>query len=482
MENPHDDTAWMRVVNFPARGIGARTLEQQADIARTHGVSLYSAVAQVPGRGGNNLAQFASLVDQLRFETQNLPLHEIVDHVIDASGLVPHYLQEKEGAERVENLRELVNAAAAFASEGGYARDDAGALSQTLPETDIELPSPLAGFLSHAALEAGDNQAGDGQDAVQLMTVHAAKGLEFEAVFISGLEEGLFPHENSILEQAGLEEERRLMYVAVTRARDRLYLSGEVDGRGKLVNRPTSLSSLLPPGLAAQFSPEATLERDHVEWATAEGTFAFRVCRPPAEAIALDPETQAAPAPLDVGPIAPAAPAVVSATDLFRPATNTVPADTPAARRAAGSDRLVGTLVHRLMARTTGGSDEDLLAAARAVLSPVELGEIDQPGPILAMAVDLYRALARQPEVTELLGSGRAWYEVPFSYQRPERPSERVRGSIDCVIERKDGQFVVLEFKTGRPRPEHQAQVDLYVAALGQALDTNAISAKIVYP
>ncbi len=225
MENPHDDTAWMRVVNFPTRGIGARTLEQQADIARQHGSSLYSAVGHVPGRGGNNLAQFGSLIDRLRFDTQNLPLHEIVDHIIEASGLVQHYLQEKEGGERVENLRELVNAAAAFAAEGGYARDDAGALSQTLPDTEVELPSPLAGFLSHAALEAGDNQASEGQDAVQLMTVHAAKGLEFEAVFITGLEEGLFPHENSILEQSGLEEERRLMYVAVTRARERLYMS-----------------------------------------------------------------------------------------------------------------------------------------------------------------------------------------------------------------------------------------------------------------
>jgi len=182
-------------------------------------------VGHVAGRGGNNLAQFASLVDRMRFETQNLPLHEIVEHVIEASGLIAHYQTEKEGTERIENLRELVNAAAAFASEDGYAADDAGALATTLPETGQVLPSPLAAFLSHAALEAGDNQASLGQDAVQLMTVHAAKGLEFEAVFISGMEEGLFPHENSILEPAGLEEERRLMYVAITRARERLYMS-----------------------------------------------------------------------------------------------------------------------------------------------------------------------------------------------------------------------------------------------------------------
>jgi DNA helicase-2/ATP-dependent DNA helicase PcrA len=253
MENPHDDTAWMRVANFPVRGIGARTLEQQADLARELGGSLYSAVARVPGRGGSALVRFSMLIDQMRFDTQGMQLHEVVAHVIEASSLVTHYQGEKEGAERVENLRELVNAAAAFAAEGGYLReterqdgviegstvgiDDAGldvvpggtegAADSTpaLPDLTQDIPSPLAAFLSHAALEAGDNQASAGQDAVQLMTVHAAKGLEFDAVFITGLEEGLFPHENSILEQSGLEEERRLMYVAITRARQRLYMS-----------------------------------------------------------------------------------------------------------------------------------------------------------------------------------------------------------------------------------------------------------------
>ncbi len=215
MENPHDNTAFTRVVNFPTRGIGARTLEQLADAARSAGTSLYGGVSRVSGKGGNNLAQFVSLIDRLRFDTQNLPLQEVVDHVVSESGLSAHYKAEKEGAERLENLNELVNAAAAFTAES------------TVPiEGDIADPmSSLAAFLSHAALEAGDNQAGDGQDAVQLMTIHAAKGLEFEAVFITGVEEGLFPHENSAMDPSGLEEERRLMYVAITRARDRLYIS-----------------------------------------------------------------------------------------------------------------------------------------------------------------------------------------------------------------------------------------------------------------
>ena len=237
MANPHDDTSWMRVVNFPTRGIGARTLEQLADAARAHDTSLYGAVALVAGKGGSNLAQFAQLIHRLIEETRDLPLPEMVEHMLETSGLNAHYKAEREGAERLENLNELITAAAVFASEENYDGMPAGvvpdqATSSTLMPGVVDAPivasdglTPLAAFLSHAALEAGDNQAQQGQDAVQLMTVHAAKGLEFDAVFITGLEEGLFPHENSILEQSGLEEERRLMYVAITRARQRLYIS-----------------------------------------------------------------------------------------------------------------------------------------------------------------------------------------------------------------------------------------------------------------
>ncbi|WP_241121505.1 UvrD-helicase domain-containing protein, partial [Achromobacter xylosoxidans] len=237
MANPHDDTSWMRVVNFPTRGIGARTLEQLADAARAHDSSLYAAVALVAGKGGSNLAQFAQLIHRMTEETRDLPLPEMVEHMLEASGLNAHYKAEREGAERLENLNELITAAAVFASEENYDGMPAGvvpeqATSSTLMPGVVDAApvasdglTPLAAFLSHAALEAGDNQAQQGQDAVQLMTVHAAKGLEFDAVFITGLEEGLFPHENSILEQSGLEEERRLMYVAITRARQRLYIS-----------------------------------------------------------------------------------------------------------------------------------------------------------------------------------------------------------------------------------------------------------------
>ncbi|MFP5411984.1 MAG: UvrD-helicase domain-containing protein [Gammaproteobacteria bacterium] len=252
LENPDDDGAFLRVVNFPARGIGARTLEQLQDAARARGISLFAAVAGLSGAAATKLAAFTGLVARLRDETRRMPLTDLVEHLIERSGLVAHFETEKEGQERIENLRELVNAAAAFLAEEGISQDvparegvavadapmavpgDAQSAAPIDPADGIEVLAPgvsavrltpLAAFLGHASLEAGENQAGEGADAVQLMTVHSAKGLEFDAVFITGLEEGLFPHENSATEPEGLEEERRLMYVAITRARQRLYLS-----------------------------------------------------------------------------------------------------------------------------------------------------------------------------------------------------------------------------------------------------------------
>jgi DNA helicase-2/ATP-dependent DNA helicase PcrA len=226
LENPRDDTSFLRVVNFPARGIGARSLEQLQDAAQAMGSPLHDAVAQVSGKAGSLLGGFVALIEEMRQQSQGMNLRDIVQLVIERSGLVDHYRTEREGADRIENLEELVNAAESFVAQEGFGRD-APAVSEGLaPDADTgETMSPLVAFLTHAALEAGDNQAQAGQDAVQLMTVHAAKGLEFDAVFITGLEEGLFPHENSLSNHEGLEEERRLMYVAVTRARKRLYLS-----------------------------------------------------------------------------------------------------------------------------------------------------------------------------------------------------------------------------------------------------------------
>jgi DNA helicase-2/ATP-dependent DNA helicase PcrA len=232
LENPNDDTSYLRVANFPARGIGARTVEQLQDASRASGRSLYQSAGAVSGRGGAGLAAFNALIDGMRAATRGLTLRKVIEHVVAGSGLVDHYRTEKEGQDRIENLEELVNAAEAFVTQEGFGKDavsipvDETAPPLSAPDADSgEVLSPLAAFLTHAALEAGDNQAQAGADAIQLMTVHSAKGLEFDAVFITGLEEGLFPHENSLADGDGLEEERRLMYVAITRARKRLAMS-----------------------------------------------------------------------------------------------------------------------------------------------------------------------------------------------------------------------------------------------------------------
>lgn len=243
MDNPHNDSAFLRVVNFPARGIGARTLEQLQNAAETYGISMYAAVPYMVGKAGTSLGGFVKLIEGVRFETQQMALPELVRITLESSGLLQHYANEKDGADRVENLEQMVSAATQFVGEEGYGQGapahlgppaDAQAGAAIINADGVEIMdadaplatvmSPLSAFLAHASLEAGDNQAQAGQDAMQLMTVHSAKGLEFDNVFITGLEEGLFPHESSSKEEGGVEEERRLMYVAITRARKRLYM------------------------------------------------------------------------------------------------------------------------------------------------------------------------------------------------------------------------------------------------------------------
>ncbi len=250
LENPNDDTSFLRVVNFPARGIGARSLELLQDEAKATGCSLHDAVSTLTGRPGALIAGFVAKLDVLREQTADKTLKDIVTLMLDQSGLLEHYRNDREGEDRIENLDELVNAAESFVMQEGFGREAPGmaqlasapnALTQSPASQGLsgdalnaapdefgdtgETLSPLQAFLTHAALEAGDNMAAAGQDAIQLMTVHSSKGLEFDCVFITGMEEGLFPHENSLSDRDGLEEERRLAYVAITRARKRLYLS-----------------------------------------------------------------------------------------------------------------------------------------------------------------------------------------------------------------------------------------------------------------
>ena len=215
--NADDDGAFLRIVNFPTRGVGAKSVDQIQEVARERGITLWAAACAntLSGKASTSIAGFVRLIENMRIATAGLSLPEVIEHVIDASGLKQHYKTEREGADRIENLGELVNAAASYIAE----RD-----VQPIAE-GVEEPDDLTAFLAHAALESGEHQAIAGSEARQMMTVHSAKGLEFHTVFISGMEEGLFPHENSASEDEGLEEERRLMYVALTRARRRLHLT-----------------------------------------------------------------------------------------------------------------------------------------------------------------------------------------------------------------------------------------------------------------
>ncbi|WP_210397293.1 DNA helicase II [Motiliproteus sediminis] len=220
VHNRLDDTAMERVINVPARAVGPRTVEILRQHARDQGLNLWQAANEVvglkllPTRAANALLGFVELINRLDDETEGLPLHEQTEHVIRHCGLVEHHLKEgKEKAQtRIENLQELVSAARQFAQQW-----------EKQPESE-DIPE-LAAFIDQAALDAGDAQADEFEDSVQLMTLHSAKGLEFPLVFLAGVEEGLFPHKMSLEEPGRLEEERRLCYVGITRAMERLYLT-----------------------------------------------------------------------------------------------------------------------------------------------------------------------------------------------------------------------------------------------------------------
>ncbi len=216
--NSNDDASLIRIINFPTRGIGARSLEKLMEISRQYNISLYQAIHFFSGKGKSNFLKFIQLIEHLKQETQKLSLLELVKYVLEYSGLISYYKSVHECTERLENLKELVTSAAIFSN-------NKESEIQPILSSKNQINSLLVSFLDHAALESGDNQINQDQSAVQLMTVHAAKGLEFDTVFITGLEEGLFPHENSLASNKSVEEERRLMYVAITRARKKLYMT-----------------------------------------------------------------------------------------------------------------------------------------------------------------------------------------------------------------------------------------------------------------
>jgi DNA helicase-2/ATP-dependent DNA helicase PcrA len=248
-----DDTSFERVVNLPTRGIGAKTLDTLRDLAREHGTSLWLAARTavqggLPQRASQALLGFLQVIDKLALEVAGLDLHEQVDRVIQSSGLIEHFKKERgeRGEGRVENLLELVSAAKGFSPEG---------------ETDMQ---PLESFLAHAVLESGEGQADPYADCVQMMTLHTAKGLEFPVVFLTGMEDGLFPHQRSIADLASLEEERRLCYVGATRAMRQLYVTYAEQRRLYGVDQygqPSRFIGELPADLIEEIRPRLQVSR-----------------------------------------------------------------------------------------------------------------------------------------------------------------------------------------------------------------------------
>lgn len=261
--NRFDDTAVERIINVPTRGIGGRTLELVRQVARDRNCSLWEAsVASVnesllTARAANSVLAFLELIDGLDESCRDLELHAKADLIIKTTGLIPHH--EKEGGEkaraRVENLEELVNAAGNF---------DVTDADEDFDSTSTQF---LAAFLDQAALDAGEGQAAADEDAVQLMTLHTAKGLEFDLVFLVGMEEGLFPHKMSMDDLSGLEEERRLAYVGITRAKHKLYLSHAESRRlhGEInLCRPSRFVREIPKSLIEEVRLKSTISRPSV--------------------------------------------------------------------------------------------------------------------------------------------------------------------------------------------------------------------------
>jgi DNA helicase-2/ATP-dependent DNA helicase PcrA len=257
--NHSDDASFERVVNLPTRGIGARSLDVVREQAKAGNISLWDAATLSIANGTLGpkaeaaVGGFLKLVEQLGRDIAGLELHEQVDHVINNSGLVEHHKKEKasdRGEARVENLNELVSAARGFEPDGA--------------NTDEEALPPLDAFLSHAVLESGEGQAEAWEDCIQMMTLHTAKGLEFPVVFLCGMEDGLFPHQRSLNDAEGLEEERRLCYVGTTRAMKHLYVTyadqRRLHGQDNF-GTPSRFISEIPEDLIEEVRPRIQISR-----------------------------------------------------------------------------------------------------------------------------------------------------------------------------------------------------------------------------
>jgi ATP-dependent helicase/nuclease subunit A len=353
-----------------------------------------------------------------------------------------------------------------------------------------------AGDESHAIVEA--------VGCVNLMTVHAAKGLEFPIVFVVNLhvagrgrssafsviergpngepEVAFGPSEATKLEDLREREElRRLLYVSVTRARDRLYLAAEVDEtRGRLQRGARSLAALLPASLGDLFN--AATPGDEIDWTSASGTFAFRICRPDADFVEAAPLL--APVPVtrepDVTPVSGSSPVVAAATA----ADDIAPARPAGARPEPPSDRLLGTIVHRLFHRQLDANlpQAAIVGLVPLFLRPEESVDVTDLTALSDAVASTYCRLRQRDDVVQLLAQGTCHYEVPFSFRPAGAPGVVVRGRVDCLVARPNGSITVVEFKTGRPRPEHESQLKVYLAALNAAMPRRKVDGCVLYP
>jgi ATP-dependent exoDNAse (exonuclease V) beta subunit len=355
-------------------------------------------------------------------------------------------------------------------------------------------------------LRAGEesNAIIDASGCVQLMTIHAAKGLEFPIVFVVNIQaQGKGRGQISVIErgpdgspevafrstgatrledQRETEELRRLWYVAVTRARDRLYLACEMGAKNEVRRSARSLSSLLPAGLAEAFVQAAlNRDRDRVTWATEQGAFELRVCRagdtrPSDQARVAEPPAGRH----DVRPLVVPGRAVGRVTLMDGSLAPGAPVRAAVSRELA---LLAGTLVHRLLARRLPADlDESAVAARlRDLLRLDERVDLDDEDGLMARTAGLYRRLRTHPDVIRLLEQGDWHTEVPFSFVTPDAPDLLVRGAIDAVVVSADGSVTVVEFKTGARQPDHDAQAEQYARAMRAALG-RPVTVQFVYP
>jgi ATP-dependent helicase/nuclease subunit A len=431
-------------------------------------------------------------------QADRVPPSELVDTVLRDSAFVYEMRGRRLGQarENVKKVRGLIRRV----ESRGYA---------TLTRIAEYFETLRAGEESAAVLEA--------EGAVNLMTMHAAKGLEFPIVFLVNLqmqgrgragsvnviehgpdgesEVSFTSGEATALEdQRDDEELRRLLYVAATRARDRLYLAAQIDTRGQVRRGARSLAALLPASLLAAFAQAARAGEERVLWEPPEGRFAFKVCRGTANVRAVEPLAVAGTDDaipdvswLKPGRQAPVAAAAVAGRDDHPPSVPGASAGEFREPRpdAAAHGRLVGTLVHRLFqSDAMPGAPDDAAAVARRAAALLRVEERVDVGDLAAVtraAAELYVRLRRRSDVRAVLASGPVWYEVPFSQRSAVEPGLVLRGVIDCLVLPAQGPPVVLEFKTGSPRPEHEAQVARYADAVREVLGVDRVETKILY-